>query len=703
MKTRSWVLVGVLGVVGVVVAAAAVFAVTFDPNRYKGEIERLAKERTGRTLKLAGDLKVAFFPSVGATVAGVTLSERGSDQTFLAVDSAHGAVALMPLLHGQVVIDRIDVKGLKANVVKGKDGRYNFSDLLEPEGAKDAKSKQDKSPPSEPGKKGGPVAFDIAGVNIERSSIDYKDLASGKELALTDVKLATGRVSEKADGKLEFAAAVKGRNPDVDAHVNLSGDYKVDLPAKAYALSKVDGAIRGTFDKGSLDAKLTAPKIDIAADKASGDAVQLQLTLKEAQRTTEAAIKLGGVQGSAKALVIPSIDAQISLSGSDMPKAFKLPITGKAEANLEKQTASADLHAKVDESAIQAKLGLAKFSPPAYTFDVNVDKLNLDQYFPPKKEASSGAPAPAAKGDGGKGAPASAPKQEADSAVDLSFLKDLNANGRVQFGALQVKGLKLASVKAEIKAANGRLDVAPHSASLYEGTLAGALSAQASGNRISLKENLANVSVGPLLRDAAKLDRLEGRGNVALDVTGAGASVNAIKKSLDGSAKVALRDGAIKGVDIGALLQKVKSLGKSDEGSANNRDQTTFSELNASFTIKNGVAHNQDLDLKAPLLRVNGAGDVDIGNSALNYTVKAAVVATTKGQGGKGLDQLSGLTVPVKLNGPFDGLKYQVDYGAAAAELAKSKVGEKVQEGLEKNKGKIEEQLGGKLKGLFGR
>ena len=247
-----------------------------------------------------------------------------------------------------------------------------------------------------------------------------------------------------------------------------------------------------------------------------------------------------------------------------------------------------------------------------------------------------------------------------------------------------------------MKAANGRLDVAPHSASLYEGTLAGALSAQAGTNRIALKENFSNVSVGPLLRDAAKQDRLEGRGNVALDVAGAGPSVNAIKRSLDGTARVALRDGAIKGIDIGALLQKVKSLGKSEEGTASGREQTSFSELTASFTIKNGVAHNQDLDIKAPLVRVGGAGDIDIGNSSLNYTAKASVVATTKGQGGKGLEQLSGLTVPVQLSGPFDAIKYRVDYGAVAAEVAKSKVGEKLKEN-------VGGQLGGKLKGLFGR
>ena len=664
MKIAKWILISVLGLAVLAAAGIAIFAMSVDPNRYKGEIERIAHERTGRTLKLAGDLKLAFFPSLGASVQGVTLSERASDRPFVSVDAAHAAVALMPLLRGQVIVDRIDVKGLKASVVKGKDGRYNFSDLLE----KPAESKA-AAPSAE--KKA--VAFDIAGVSVENAAIDYKDLASGRELALSDVKLATGRIAEKADGKLEFGVSVRGRNPAVDARINLSGDYKVDLPAKSFAFSRVDGAVKGTVDKDAIDAKLSAPRIDITADKASGEAITLELKQKGPTRSTEVDAKLGGVQGSAKALTVPSINATVTLSGTEMPKAFKAVITGSASADLEKQTMSADLATKIDESTVHAKLGIAK----GYTFDISVDRLNLDQYFPPKKEA-----APAAK--------------DADTPVDLSFLKDLNASGRLQFGALQAKGVKLANLKAEVKAANGRLDVAPHTANLYEGTLSGALSAQASGNRVSLKESLSNVSVGPLLRDAAKQDRLEGKGNVALDVSGAGPSVNAIKKSLDGTARVNLRDGAIKGIDIGSLLQKVKSLGKSDEGTASGREQTSFSELNASFVIKNGVAHNQDLDLKAPLIRVGGAGDIDIGNSSLNYTAKASVVATTKGQGGKGLDQLSGLTVPVQLTGPFDAIKYHVDYAAVAAGVVKSKVGEKIKEN-------VGGQLGGKLKGLFGR
>jgi AsmA protein len=687
MKILKYVLIGAGGLLVLAIVAVAVFAMTFDPNRYKGQIEALVKEKTGRTLKLQGDLKVAIFPSLGADVAKVTLSERAAEQEFLSLDSAHASVALLPLLHGEVIIDRVKVAGLKANIVKGKDGKFNFDDLLQ---AKDAKpspeSKDDKNAKSA-------VKFDIAGVGVERSAISYKDLATGQELALSDVKIATGRVAEKADGKLELAVTAKGRNPAIDMKVNLSGNYRVDLAARSFAFSRVDGAAKGTLDKDTLEAKIAAPRVEITADKATGEAVTADFKLKGPQRSTEASLKLGGVQGSAKALVLPSISAQISLSGAGMPKAFKLDVNGSARADLEKQTASAELTAKVDESTVQAKLELAKFSPPAYVFDINVDRLNLDQYFPPKA-----AQAPAGK-DAGKGEPS---KQE-DSPVDLSALKDLNASGKLQFGALQVKGLKLANLKAEVQAANGRLDVGPHSANLYEGSLAGALSLQANGNRIALKETLTNVSVGPLLRDVAQQDRLEGRGNVALDVAGAGATVNTIKKSLDGTAKVNLRDGAIKGVDIGALLNKAKSLGKSEEGSANAKDETKFTELSATFTIKNGVAHNQDLDAKAPLFRLGGAGDIDIGNSSLNYIVKASVVASTKGQGGAGLEQLAGLTVPVKLSGPLDAMKYQVDYGAVAGDLAKSKAGEKVKEAIEKNKDKVGDQVRDRLKGLLGR
>src|SRR5438034_4975529 len=101
------------GVAALLAAVVLAFALTFDPNRYKDDIERMAKERTGRTLKLQGELKLVFFPSLGAGVGGVTLSERGSQREFISLQSAHASVKLLPLLHGQVIVEAVRVSGLR--------------------------------------------------------------------------------------------------------------------------------------------------------------------------------------------------------------------------------------------------------------------------------------------------------------------------------------------------------------------------------------------------------------------------------------------------------------------------------------------------------------------------------------------------------------------------------------------------------------
>ena len=159
-------------------------------------------------------------------------------------------------------------------------------------------------------------------------------------------------------------------------------------------------------------------------------------------------------------------------------------------------------------------------------------------------------------------------------------------------------------------------------------------------------------------------DALEGRGDVALDVAASGPTVGAMKKSLAGTASVLLKDGAVKGINLTEALRKTKAAFGSKSARAQASDpseRTDFSEMSASFAISNGVAHNDDLSVKAPLVRVGGAGDIDIGNSRLDYVAKASVVSTSKGQGGADLDHLAGLTVPVKLSGTFDAPRYEIE------------------------------------------
>lgn len=572
------------GLVLLALVAAVIFAATFDPNRYRDDVERLVKEQTGRTLQLKGPLEIAFWPSLGARVSSVALSERAPEREFLSLASAHASVALLPLLRGEVIVDRVRVSGLKAQIVKDKDGRFNFQDLIEPK-----PGEKKPAAPQPQGESSAPVRFDIAGIQVENAAVAYRDLASGQEISLSNFNLETGRIAEDAQGKIDLSTGLKRNAPPLDAKLALNGTY-----------------------------------------------------------------------------------------------------------SLKPEAIGVDFSAKLDDSTVKGKVDIARAAQMSYGFDLNIDQINLDRYL-----ASSEKKKPAAGGE--KGGPR---KQDQDAPVDLSGLKGLNAKGQLQIGALQVQGLKLANLKTALTAAGGKAEVGPHSAALYEGSVAGTLTLDGNANRVALKETLSNIAVGPLLRDFAEQDRLEGRGNVSIDVATAGKSVNAMKSALAGSAKVHLRDGAIKGINVGELLRKARSAlggGASGEGQADAKEKTDFSELSASFTIKNGVAHNEDLDVKAPLFRIGGAGDIDIGKSTINYVAKASVVASAQGQGGKELEQLAGVTIPVRLSGPLDGMKYQVDYRAAASDLAKSRVGGKVKEGIEKRKDQIEDKVRDRLKGLLGR
>ena len=624
MKALKYLLYAVGALVALVAIGAIAFALLFDANKLKGEIERVVKQDTGRTLKLEGDLHLAFWPSIGASMGRASLSERASEATFASIDSAHVAVALLPLFRGQTLVDKVQLAGLKVNLVKRADGKFNFDDLLGA-GAAPAAKRPAGAPAVGPAK-ASKVQFDITGVRIERASVSYRDLKGGQQIAVSDLELRTGRIASGVPGKLDISAAIKGTKPELDAKFKLATGYRFDAERETAELS--------------------------------------------------------------------GLDARISVSSPTLPQGtLTVPITGSAQVDFGKGTAHADLAMKLDDSNIRAKLGVESFAPAAYNFDVDVDRLDADRYLKSKPEGKAAA-------EGGKSARAGS-AAAADTPVDLSWLKGLTARGRLRIGQLQLEGLKLAEVKTDVRAANGRADVAPHSASLYQGTLAGALALDGNANRVFLKDKLTDIAIGPLVRDLAQRDVIEGRGNVTLDVQAAGASVNAMKKSLAGNAQLALRDGAIKGFNVGEALRKAETLIGSKSARTQSADQsqkTDFSELTASFVIRNGVAHNDDLNLKSPLLRVGGAGDIDIGNSRIDYLAKASLVGTAKGQGGRERAELRGITVPVRVVGPFDALKYEVDYRAVATEAIKSQTTKKLEEQLG-GKGGVEE----KLRGLFKR
>jgi AsmA protein len=742
-KVLKFVVMPLAGIVVIVIAIVAYIAATFDPNSYKPELIKVVKDKTERTLRLDGEIKLSLFPSIGVTLGKASLSERGNDREFAGMEDLRLSLKVMPLLSREVVVDTVEVKNLRANLVRHKDGKTNIDDLM---------GGGEKAAPA--AKSSGPqVRIDIDHVSILNAALTYADEAAGAKYALSKLNLKTGRIAIGVPSKIDLSVTAQSDKPKLDLEVALKTGITFDLDKQHYVLDGLDLGAKGTAagisnlvasvkgdvdakpaskeflisklavtatgkeEGGDLNVKFEVPKLTVTKDKVSGEKIALDAAMSGKSKV---AVKLDipGLEGNAQAFkaaamtlavdlqqdgatikakvtspLAGSVDAEkielakltatVNVNNPKLPKnPLDATINGSALVDLAKQNANFEFATKFDDSNINGKAGLTKFTPPFYTFDINIDQLDADRYLP-KSDPK---------------------KKEPEQPFDLSALKGLNANGSLKIGSLKVSNVKAANVRIDVKAANGRVDVSPLAANLYQGTLSGALSVQAAATPvITVKQNLNGINVGPLLKDAANFDTLEGKGNLTLDVSGQGNTVSALKKALQGNASIKLADGAIKGVDIAGAIRgakaKLGALKGEKAQAASQTEKTDFSELSASFAIKNGVAHNSDLAGKSPLLRLGGEGDIDIGNENLDYLVKATVVATAAGQGGRELSDLKGVTVPVKLTGPFTAPQYKIDFAGLAAGAAKAVVETKKEE----IKAKVQEQVQDKLKGLFGR
>ena len=747
-KILKYVLLGVVAVIIVAAVVVAYVAATFNPNDYKGQIIKAVKDSTQRNLRLDGDIKLSFYPNIGASLSKVSLSEYRNDKEFASIESARVSLALIPLLRKQMVVDEVAVNGLKAVLVKHKDGTTNIDDLL---GSTEQKQ-QGQAQKQQKSTSASPVLFDIASVSLDKTDLSYRDESSGGKYAIRNLKLNTGRIAIGMPSKIDLSADIQANQPKLEISTQLkttltfdldrqkyqlqgldlqaggstldisnlkvqgNGDASVDLAKLEFSANKLVLGASGVRGKDKFSAALDAPSLSLTGDKYSASKLTLDANLDAAFGNVSAKLILPGVEGNPQSFRVVALSLDLAmkqseqafnvklgsaLSGNIRSQQFnlnnlsvavsatgdKLPnksvsseMKGSVQVDVPKQTVSANLAGGLLQSKIKADVGVKGFDNPAIKFDVDMDKLDADLYLPKSTAASSSAQK----------------SKEPEQPFDLSALRKLNLDGKLRIGTLKVMNIKTAQLRLDMKALNGLVTVNPLSAKLYQGSMNGNMTVNAQGTpRFVMNQKLNGIAIAPLLKDAADLDIVEGKGDITLDLVAQGNTVSALKKALNGKVSVDLANGAIKGINLSKLVQGIQSLSKDTRVQTlgvDKSEKTEFSVFKASFNVHNGVAHNDDLAVKSTVLRLSGNGDIDIGHDSINYNAKAALAKTEHGRTG---------TLPVNVSGPFDALKFKVDYGALLVDVAKQRIDEKKEKIKEDAKSKLEDQLKKGLKGLF--
>ncbi len=239
-----------------------------------------------------------------------------------------------------------------------------------------------------------------------------------------------------------------------------------------------------------------------------------------------------------------------------------------------------------------------------------------------------------------------------NATIDLTGLNYIDVQARVSAAEINIGEAHIAPAAIDGALAGGVLKARFANLGAYGGQVSGDLIVDASmgSPSYSLRSDLAGVRALPLLRSAADFDKLDGRLQAKLALRSTGNSQRAIMAGLDGTVFAVFQDGAIRGVNVAQMIRSLTSSTLS--GWQEGKEQATdLTQLGASFRVEKGQATTSDLNLVGPLVRMTGAGTIDIGAQTLALRVEPKLVLTTEGQG-RASDPV-GLGIPVVIDGPW--------------------------------------------------
>jgi len=623
MRAVKWVLIIATGLFLLVVAALLIIPKFMDLQRYKPHLEKKVSEATGRSFRIGGELQLSLFPWAGLAFSDLHMGNPPGfqEKDFLSVRAFEARVKLLPLLSKDIQVKRFILEGPRIALEKRADGKGNWEELGGPS----------EEVPSRP-----PEAAKAASADKQGQGLPIKDIAIG-ELAMTD-------------GSVLWIDHSKGERREITGLNLRLEDVSLDRPVHVAFSATLDGlplSLEGNVGPlGKDPGKGTIP-LDLSLKAGTELDMNLKGNLVDPATQPQFDIAFGTDPFSARKL-FAALGQAFPVETAD-PKALSaVAFSANLKGDQENVSLSGGI-LDLDESKLAFSAKAKAFSKPDVTFEVNLDEIDLDRYLPPSAKQETQEIEKQAE-----------PSQPLPQPTDYTPLRRLVLNGSIHIGKLKAYGASLEDLNLEVSGKDGEFRLEPLTLKLYGGNVSatGAVNVGQDVPKTRVSLDAGGIQAGPLLRDVLGNDRLEGGLRAKVTISMAGDDPQGIKKTLNGNGDFLFENGAVKGIDLEAMVRNAKAaFGLAEKGSGGPR--TDFSEFHIPFTIIKGVVNTSNTTLVSPALRVLAAGTADLVREALDFRIEPKFVATVKGQGDA--MERSGFTVPVLVTGSFDAPKFRPD------------------------------------------
>jgi AsmA protein len=580
-----------------VVVIAVVFIATFDANQYKQDLSELVRESTGRDLQFHGDVGLTFYPALGMELGALSLSNATGFGT-------------EPMVKVNKVSISVDVGSIIA---------------LSPEIDE--------------------LILDGLKINLQKN---------GKGITNWD-DLTKASAAQSSTAQSSSTGSASSTDTPNSEPTKISGAFG-GLNITNAQLSWVDAQAGAEYQVQNLNIKTGRITPNAPFD------LQMQVALESKDEIKTDIDLAAQIQYSFEQGQLNLSDLAMNISAIGEP----LPL-GKIQVGIASESIALNPHKRsvslkglvltLDDNKITGDVTVSDYAQPALNFKLASDNLDIDALLGTPSVQPGPAPATEQEAQVLDAAP-----QDIPISLPMDLLRTIRVEGQLAVKQLKMQNMLIRDIDVGISTNSGVVNLDPLKLNLYDGSVSGQvrLDARADLPKYRVNTTLQGVQVGKLLADFMGEDRISGALHADFSVVTQGEWLSELKENSNGDVKLAFKDGALNGFNIRYLIDKAKAKLKGDAAPSAQQRKTDFASLTLSGVIKNGIFMSNDLNLEAPFMRVGGEGQADLNHNTVNYLVNAKLVETTKGQDGGEADSLSGLLIPVRIDGPFTNLNIDV-------------------------------------------
>jgi len=214
--------------------------------------------------------------------------------------------------------------------------------------------------------------------------------------------------------------------------------------------------------------------------------------------------------------------------------------------------------------------------------------------------------------------------------IALDGFGDLNLDLRLSAASIKISTAQLGRTAVAATMHDGKLDLTIGESQAFGGVAKGSLGLASAGNGIAVTSHMQflDVDLENCLGQVLGLHRLEGRGNLAVNLDGGGDSVLAVTHALNGTATLNAHAGALAGINVEQLLRRLERRPLSGNGDFRS-GRTPYDQLVVNLKIDQGTVSVDDMHFDGPAVRLAVGGQASLPTRDLDLKGIATLVSTT--------------------------------------------------------------------------